>query len=68
MEILESTKLAISLLESGKEKATKQSFANITDAPSEEKVFALGNIMKALAPEYTVLDTITKTEVTRYFK
>lgn len=68
MEILESTKLTVSLLESGAEKPVKQTFGNITELPGEDKIFALGNVMKALAPQYTVLDTITKTEVTRYFK
>lgn len=68
MELLESTKLTVSLLESGAEKPVKQTFSNITETPSEDKVFALGNIMKALAPQYTALDTIVKTEVTRYFK
>lgn len=68
MNSLESTRLAVVMQEEDKDKATRISFGNIIDDPAEEKILALGDLVTALAPEETQLDSIVKTEQTRYFK
>lgn len=67
MKQLESTKLSVYMQELGQEKLTKQNFSHIAANPDEGKIMELGNIMTALAPEDTALDSVLKTEATRYF-
>lgn len=68
MEQLENTNLSVELLEEGQEKTTKQVFNNVKANPDSAKVINLGEILAAIAPEYTVLESILKTEKTRIIK
>ncbi|MDH6365641.1 soluble P-type ATPase [Enterococcus sp. PF1-24] len=68
MHLLESTKITVEMLKAGEEKPTKQSFSNVIDNVTEEKILALGDIITDLAPAATQFDSAVKTETTRYVK
>ena len=68
MERLESTKLSVELMEVGKEKPTKQAFSNVKANPTEAQVIKLGEVIVAIAPQDTKLDSVVKTEQSRIIK
>lgn len=67
MKLLEKTQLTVEMQEMGKEKLTTQPFSNIVDNPDEDKIYELGEIITAFAPFNTTLNSVLKTETTRYY-
>ncbi|KAF1302985.1 MULTISPECIES: DUF1659 domain-containing protein [Enterococcus] len=63
-----STELGIMYQEDGKEKLTKQRFANVVAVPSETEILALGDAMDQLAPNSAVVVSVIETVATQHTK
>ncbi|MDT2661040.1 hypothetical protein P7E02_14265 [Enterococcus hulanensis] len=62
-----SNKLQV-LVDQGAEKLKKISFQNIIYNPTSEQIIELGEIMTALSPDDSYLDSVILTTQTRYSK
>ena len=55
-------------IDQGTEKKKKVTFQHVIDAPTEEAILELGDIMTELSPENSFLDGVILTSQTRYTK
>ncbi|MBO0455027.1 hypothetical protein [Candidatus Enterococcus murrayae] len=63
-----STKLQVQLVVPGVEKLKKVTFPNVVDNPAEAEILELGEIMKNLDQEDTLLDGVIITSQSRVTK
>ncbi|MBO0451323.1 hypothetical protein [Candidatus Enterococcus murrayae] len=63
-----STKLQVQLAVPGVEKLKKVTFLNVVDEPKETEIIELGEIMRALDHEDTLLDGVIITSQSRVTK
>ncbi|MBO0453408.1 hypothetical protein [Candidatus Enterococcus murrayae] len=63
-----STKLQVQLAVPGAEKLKKMTFPNVVDNPAEAEILELGEIMKNLDQEDTLLDGVIITSQSRVTK
>jgi hypothetical protein len=66
MKIHMQTKLTVQLV--NEETLVKQTMNNVVKDPSEEAILELGEIIAALAPESTALDSVVETVAYEYSK